>query len=64
MLQVSGRNLPVSVSVLICFFTFDFQSDSRAKMFHVSGCFCSVRFGVHETAILWNAQQDFVLHTT
>ena len=39
-MQVSGRSLPVSVGVLICFFTFEFPSvasESGANMFHNSG---------------------------
>ena len=39
MMQDSGGSLPVSVSVLICIFIFELQSESRASMFHFSGYF-------------------------
>ena len=49
-MRISGRRLPVSVSVLIFFFIFELQSDFSVNMFHVSGYFCTVGFGVYETA--------------
>ena len=52
MMQVSKRNLPVSVSVLICIFTLGLQSESSTIIFHVSGYFCTVSFGVYESANL------------
>ena len=50
MMQVSARRLPVSASVLKYTFTFQLQSESIANIFHVSGYFCTVGFGVYETA--------------
>ena len=44
LLQVSGRSLPVSVSVIICTFIFALQSESGASIFHVSGSFCTIDF--------------------
>ena len=63
-MQISGGTLPVSVSSLICPFTFECQSESSAKMFHLSGDFRTFAFGVHETADLQNAQLYFFIYTT
>ena len=36
MMHVSGRNVLVSIIVLVCILTFELQSESSAKVFHVS----------------------------
>ena len=41
-----GRNLPVSFSVFLGISTFEIESESCSNMFHVSGYFCTVGFGV------------------
>ena len=64
MMQVSGSSLLLSVSVLMCIFTFDIQSESNANIFHISGYFCNSGFGVYETANLSNAQQYLFILTT
>ena len=35
MMQVFNQSLQVSVSVLVCIFTFEFQTESTANVFHV-----------------------------
>ena len=50
LMQVFGRRLPVSVSVLIWIFTFEFQPESSANKFHVSGYFGPVDFCAYKTA--------------
>ena len=52
MVWVSGQNLPVSVCVLMCVFTFELQLESSANMFHTHGYFYTVDLGVYETANL------------
>ena len=64
MMQVPGQSLPVSVSVFICILTFELQPESSACMFHVSGFFCIMVYGVNETAMLENARHNLVLLTT
>ena len=46
MVQGSGQSPPVSVSVLICIFIFELQSESSINMLHVFGYFWTVGFGV------------------
>ena len=50
MMQDSGQSSQVSVRVLICIFTFELQSESSANVFHISGDFGSISFGVYDTA--------------
>ena len=51
MIQGSGRSSPVSVSVLVCIFTFEFQLESSSYMFYISGFSALLGFGIYETAI-------------
>ena len=48
MFQVSGRNLLASGSVLLCLFTFEFESESRTNI--IAGFCCIIGFSVNETA--------------
>ena len=51
-MQVSGRSFPVTVIILQCFLTFEYESESNANVFHVSGCFSAIDFGLYENADL------------
>ena len=64
MMQISGRTLQVSVSVLIFIFPFECHSESSAIVFQVSCYVCILGFSVHESANLENAQRSLLSHTT
>ena len=49
---VSGRNLPLTVSISRCVFTCELQSESSAIVYHISQSLCAAGFGVYETANL------------
>ena len=51
MIQVSGRSLPVPLRVSLFIFAFELESESKGNMFHVSGHFCTIGFGVYELLI-------------
>ena len=63
-MQVSSRRSSVFVSVLMCIFPSNLQSESSASIFNISGYLSTVGFGVYETANFLNAQQYLFTHRT